>query len=82
MVRTQIQLTDSQIEDLKRIASSRHVSVAELIRQAVDALVSTNASVDREERHRRALDAAGRFSSGASDTSSEHDTYLAGAFGE
>jgi predicted transcriptional regulator len=82
MVRTQIQLTDAQAEELKKLASSRHLSVAELIRQAVDAFVRTNVSVGREERRRRALEAAGRFSSGASDISSEHDTHLAEAFGK
>lgn len=80
MVRTQIQLTDAQAEALRMLASSRHLSVAELIRQAVDALVRTNASVGNEERRKRALEAAGRFGSGTPDTSSDHDTHLAGAF--
>jgi hypothetical protein len=81
MVRTQIQLTDAQAEALRMLASSRHLSVAELIRQAVDALVRTNAPVGSEERRRRALDAAGRFSSGAADISTEHDAHLVEAFG-
>jgi len=36
--------------------------------------------VDIEERRKRALAAAGRFSSGLRDLSTEHDKYLAEAF--
>jgi Arc/MetJ-type ribon-helix-helix transcriptional regulator len=82
MVRTQIQLTDAQVEELKELASSRHLSVAELIRQAVDAILRTNASVGREERRSRALGVAGRFGSGASDISSKHDAHLVETFGK
>jgi hypothetical protein len=37
---------------------------------------------DGLERRRRALAAAGRFSSGRNDVSVDHDEYLAEAFGE
>ncbi len=80
MVRTQIQLTEKQAKSLKRIAASRHHSVAELIRQAVDNMIKSATLVDIEERRRRALAAAGRFSSGLRDLSTEHDKYLAEAF--
>jgi len=80
MIRTQIQLTEKQAKNLKRIAASRHRSVAELIRQAVDNMIKSAVLVDIEERQRRALAAAGRFSSGLQDLSSEHDKYLAEAF--
>ena len=36
MVRTQIQLTDEQARAIKRIASAKGVSVAEVIRRAVE----------------------------------------------
>jgi len=79
MVRTQIQLTEEQVKALKKIALSRHLSIAELIRQAVDTVIRTNTT---EERRKRAIDIVGRFSSGKRDISRKHDTYLAEAFGK
>jgi hypothetical protein len=80
MIRTQVQLTEEQAWALKNLASRRQVSVAELIRQSVDALVRSSREVDAEERRRRAIAAAGRFHSGASDISVKHDEYLVEAF--
>lgn len=82
MVRTQIQLTEGQAKKLKKLALSRHLSVAELIRQAVDNMIKTSTGVDIEERRKRALEAAGRFSAGLRDLSTEHDKYLEEAFSE
>ena len=82
MVRTQIQLTEEQVKALKKIALSRHLSIAEIIRQAVDIVIRTNTMVDIEERRKRAIDIAGRFGSGKRDISRKHDTYLAEAFGK
>ena len=39
MVRMQIQLTEEQAKTLKRIALSRHLSVAELIRKVIDTMI-------------------------------------------
>ncbi len=80
MVRTQIQLTEEQVDKIKKAAIARHQSVAELIRQAVDNILKSNASIDIEERRKRAIAAAGKFSSGRKDISKEHDSYLAEAF--
>lgn len=80
MIRTQVQLTEEQAWALKNLASMRQVSVAELIRQSVDALVRSSREVDAEERRRRAVAAAGRFHSGASDISAKHDEYLVEVF--
>ncbi|MDY7041489.1 MAG: ribbon-helix-helix domain-containing protein, partial [Chloroflexota bacterium] len=80
MIRTQIQLTEEQAQALKDLASTRRISVAELIRQGVDALIRTSGEIDVEERRRRAVAAAGRFHSGVSDISARHDEYLAEAF--
>jgi hypothetical protein len=82
MVRTQVQLTEQQAKALKKLASSRHLSIAEIIRQAVDTMIRSNIVVDAEERRKRALDAAGRFRSGLRDLSTEHDKYLEEAFSE
>lgn len=82
MVRTQIQLTAQQANAIKKIARARHLSVAELIRQAVDNLIKASTVIDVEERRKRALDAAGRFRSGLRDLSTKHDKYLEEAFSE
>ncbi len=82
MIRTQIQLTEEQSGALKKIALSRHLSIAELIRHAVDTIIKTSTIVDIEERRKRAIDIVGRFSSGKRDISRKHDTYLTEAFGK
>ena len=79
MVRTQIQLTEKQSKALKKIASEKHVSLAELIRQGVSTIMKTG-EVSIEERKERAIAAAGRFRSGKKDISARHDEYLAEAF--
>jgi Ribbon-helix-helix protein, copG family len=81
MVRTQIQLTENQAERLRTLAAERGVSMAELIRKAVDALLAGNAAVDVEESRRRALAVVGRFRSGTKDGSRSHDKHLAKAYG-
>jgi hypothetical protein len=49
MRRTQVYLTDDQVRRLKRAARRRDVSMAELIRRAVDALLRRDGSADAEE---------------------------------
>ena len=82
MIRTQVQLTEEQARALRNLASIRQVSIAELIRQSVDALVRSSTEIDAEERRRRAIAAAGRFHSGESDISTKHDQYLVEALQE
>jgi Arc/MetJ-type ribon-helix-helix transcriptional regulator len=53
MRRTQIYLTDEQIRELKRTARRRHVSMAELIRQALEGFLKREDGGDPEQ----ALDA-------------------------
>ena len=73
MVRTQIQLTEEQARALKALAAHRGVSMAEVIRQAVEQIIEQS---ERQERMRRALSVMGRFRSGYTDISVEHDKYL------
>lgn len=80
MVRTQIQLTEDQAKALKKIAQSRHLSVAELIRKAVDTVIKSNTVINAEERHKRAMEIVGKFSSGKRDISKKHDFYLTEAY--
>lgn len=82
MVRTQIQLTNEQSRKLKGTAARRGVSVAELIRQGVDAILQADTQPSEEEKRRRAAAAAGRFRSSSRDISVEHDRYLEQAFSE
>ena len=78
MVRTQIQLTEEQAKEVKRIARARLISAAEVIREAVDHIIRSGAgaSVDAEDQRRRALNAVGKFSSRKRDISRKHDKYL------
>jgi len=80
MVRTQIQLREKQAKQLKKLASAQHKSMAEVIRQAIDYMITSKVGFDIEERKKRAVAAAGRFHSGASDISERHDEYLVGAY--
>ncbi len=80
MIRTQVQLTEEQVRTLRSLASARQVSVAELVRQGVSALIRSAREIDIEERRRRAIAVAGRFHSGVSNISTKHDEYLVEAF--
>jgi hypothetical protein len=80
MVRTQIQLPEQQVSALKQLALQQHVSMAELIRRAVELFTASSAAVNLQERRQRALGAAGRFHSGHDDIATRHDDYLAEAF--
>jgi len=82
MVRTQIQLTEDQAKTLKRISASRNLSVAELIRRSIDAMIRTSSSVDPEEQLKRSMAIAGKFGSGKRDISKRHDAYLGEDFGK
>lgn len=81
MIRTQVQLTEGQLKELKRIAAARGTSLAKVVRDAVDGVIRAGgAPVDREEMVNRGLSIVGRFRSGIRDTSARHDKYLAEAF--
>lgn len=82
MIRTQIQLTEEQAQALRALAAARRTSVAELIRQSVDELLQNTVGIDVAERRRRAIAAAGRFHSGKTDISTNHDNYLVEAYQE
>lgn len=80
MVRAQVQLTESQAAALKALAAERDVSMAEIVRLAVDELLACRADRDPEERRSRSLAVVGAFRSGMSDVSERHDEHLARAF--
>jgi len=76
MIRTQIQLTDDQAKALKALAAKTGVSIAELVRRGLVPLLRGGLA-DHDERARRATQAVGRFHSGKTDISVDHDRYLA-----
>jgi predicted DNA-binding ribbon-helix-helix protein len=76
MIRTQIQLTEEQVQQLKDISQAENLSVAELVRRAVDHWLVTAAPLTVAERRERSLKAIGQFSSGLSDLAINHDKYL------
>jgi hypothetical protein len=80
MIRTQVQLTEEQAQTLKMLAVERGSSVAELIRQSVNSFILQSIGVSTAERRKRAIAAVGRYSSGRSDISTQHDEYLAEAY--
>ncbi|MCK6627221.1 MAG: ribbon-helix-helix domain-containing protein [Anaerolineae bacterium] len=82
MIRTQIQLTEEQSRTLKEMAQERGVSMAELIRQSIENFIRARNQLTREEKRRKALAIMGQFSSGVSDLSTNHDQYLAEAYGD
>jgi len=71
MVRTQVQLTEKQMAQLRKMSLEQGVPLAELIRRAVDELIAR-----RQRRKQRLLQAIGRFSSGIGDLAERHDFYL------
>jgi tRNA A37 N6-isopentenylltransferase MiaA len=82
MVRTQAQLTEKQLDELRDLAAERGVSVAALIREGVDLLLAQRLEPSREERIRRAKEIVGAFSSGVHDLARNHDKYLVEAYEE
>jgi predicted transcriptional regulator len=79
VVRTQIQLTEEQAEQLRRLAAQQQRSMADLIREALDDLLRRQDSSARREGMRRATRAFGRFHSGTGDLSRRHDAHFADA---
>ena len=76
MIRTQIQITPEQARALKHLAAREGKSVAELIRQSVDALLLSGGIPDQKILRARAKAAAGKLI-GPADLATNHDAYLA-----
>lgn len=80
MVRTQIQLTEEQALRLRHLARAEGVSIAELVRRGVEAILATGEGPTEDERWSRVRRGFGRWRSGRSDVARRHDQYLAEAF--
>ncbi len=80
MIRTQIQLEENQYKRLKKMSTEKGVSMARLIREGVNTILSIENHISPEERQARALSVIGKFQSGKSDIAEKHDEYLAEAY--
>ena len=82
MERTQISLEPEQADRLRRLARDRGVSMAHLIREAVDRTYGgALAPRTRAELWERAMSAVGCGHSGLGDVSDRHDDYLDEIYG-
>lgn len=77
MIRTQIQLTSEQMERLRGEAARRGVSIAAVIREAVDREIGVDAG--RRDRD-KLIESIGGFRSGHADIAENHDDHLDEAF--
>jgi Arc/MetJ-type ribon-helix-helix transcriptional regulator len=78
MIRTQIQLTAEQAARLKRVTSRGTLSMAEVIRRALDSYLETvPEGRDDAARRQRAALAAGALRTGDPHLAAEHDAAFA-----
>lgn len=77
MIRTQIQLDETQYRMLQQAAQQQGLSMAEIVRQGLDMAL---AQLDRRKKWEKARALAGKYSSGESDVARRHDDYLAEAY--
>ena len=82
MVRTQIQLTEDQVKDLKRMAKKQGISFAEIMRRSADRTRREGYAPSKDELWDRAMRAVGCGNSGLHDVARRHDDYLAEAYDE
>ena len=82
MVRTQVQLPEEDLAELRRQAAEQGVSVSELVRRGVRHVLDGRRKPSRQELMRRALEVAGKYSSGQPDIAQRHDEYLAEAYAD
>ena len=80
MIRTQVQLTQEQVQGLRRLAEQKKKSLADLVRQSVELYLTHEAETGKALRVQRALAISGKFASKATDVSTNHDKYLADAY--
>jgi len=79
VIRTQIQLTDNQARELKRWAQERGVSMAMVIREAVDEHLRRRGRPAWDDLVAQAIAAAGTERSGTGDVAERHDDYFVDA---
>ncbi len=78
MVRMQIQVSEEQAAALRRRARAKDVSIAAVVREAIDR--ELNGNDDRAAAWARALAAVGSLRGGGANVAVEHDLYLDDAY--
>lgn len=76
MVRLQVQLTEHQVGELRKLSLVEGVSIAQLIRQSIDEQLLRQTASSRTLHLERLRQRVGRFHSGLGDLATEHDRYL------
>lgn len=74
MIRTQISLTEQQMTRAKQVAAARSVSLAALLRLALDRYLAEDEWERKVDRAKRAV---GGFRSGHPDLARDHDQAIA-----
>ena len=77
MVSTEVKLTDEQSAALEKLAKELNIPLPDLILKGVDHVLQSIRTIPSEAQKQRARSIAGRFRSGLSDLSKQHDKYLA-----
>lgn len=80
MIRMRIQLAEDQVKALRRLSAEAGKSPSELIRIGVAQYLASAQIVNTEDRIERALRVSGKFASGRTGVSANHDRYLTDAF--
>ena len=75
-MKTEIELTPTQWQQLSQLAQQQQKSVAELVAEAIERLLQTPSTDAWEERKQRALSVVGRFPA-EPDLAQRHDVYFA-----
>jgi len=81
MAQVEVPLTDSEIAALENLAKARDVSVVELIRKEIVALILSGPRRTDAEQRAMARAFCGKFRSGCGDLAQRHDDYLAEIYG-
>ncbi len=79
MIRTQVQFKEEQYQRIKELANQQQMSIAAVIRRAVDQLLMTR-KPGRASLYREALKVAGKYKADHHDIATKHDQYLEEAY--
>lgn len=78
MIRMQVQVTEQQAAELRRRARARGMSIAALVREAIDHELTKRSTT--QDAWERALAAVGSYHGGGGNIGRDHDEYLADAY--
>ena len=80
MMRVQIQLTSEQVRRVRAVARDRGISVAAVVREALDRFLDEPSS--REAVWQQALSVVGKYRGDGRGVAVEHDRYLEEAYAD